>query len=424
MLDDHISKKEAMRRIREVWNPAPESETVDIDYAEGRIAAEDIKALYDLPVVRSSGMDGICVNYDLFEGGIPDASGWKRGVEYERADTGDDFDDRYDTVIPIEWITPVDEKAVKGDRIELSGGLIITKPEGKDGGNPRMAQELKRGMNVRPSGSMMKAGTMLLEKKMKITAMDLASLVTGGYGEVKVIRKPVISFIPTGSELIPAGAPLNRGQNFDANSHMAAAMLRELGAQPKTYGIVKDKRRDLADVLEDALSCSDVVIINGGSSKGDEDYNTELLNTRGRLLYHWIKAAPGRPMAAAITEEGKLILNVAGPTLAAYYGIAWCVCELLSDWYGTEIRWGNEITVTAAEDMPSPPLSVLKKMQVREDEDGRLTARQVGGSGAHGGRGQHNMPGVPVYAANAIYFTDPDSDPVKAGDPITVIMVR
>ena len=432
MLENHISKKEAMERIRGAWKPAPTQETVAIDEAVGRFAAEDIRAKYDLPVVRSSGMDGICVNFDLFEDGIPDTSSWQRGVEYERADTGDDFDDRYDTVFPIEWVTPVDQDAVKGDRLELKGGIII-EPKGGPGGRPgpgadqKGGPQIKRGMNVRPSGSMMKKGTLLLRAGMQITPFDIGALVTGGYGEVPVVKKPVVAFIPTGSELIGAGEDLARGQNFDSNSHVARAMLRKLGAEPCICPVVKDKRNDLADAMNEALAHADIVIINGGSSKGSEDFNTELLEKNGTLLFHWIKAAPGRPMAAAATDDGKIILNIAGPTLAAYYGIAWCVRELVSDWYGAHIPWGIPAEVTAGEDMPSPPLSILRRMKVQEDENGVLTAVGMGGPGGRPGpkeRAGAKSAQPLQFEANAIYFTDPDAPPVKKGDRFTVFMVR
>ncbi|MBQ9014633.1 MAG: molybdopterin molybdenumtransferase MoeA [Firmicutes bacterium] len=453
MLDNHISKQEAMRRIRQAWQPRRRTETVGIDQAAGRVIAADATAGYDIPVVRAAGMDGICVNFDLLENGIPDTTAWTRGREYERADTGDDFDDRFDTVLPIEWIEPVAPDAKAGDRVLLSGGIRITPKAGRGGpggpgrpagsgkpgqpaaqdkpGQPAAQDKpgqpkLERGMNVRPAGSLIKRGALLLRAGMRITALDIPALVTGGFNEVEVIAKPVISFIPTGSELIPAGQPLHRGQNYDANSHLARVMLEEMGACAKVFPIVKDKKAELSQALEEALIVSDIVIINGGSSKGDEDFNTELLEGRGRLLFHWIKAAPGRPMAAAVTEDGKLILNIAGPTLAAYYGIAWCVRQLLEDWYGAPVLWGRETLVLAGADLPSPPLSLLLKLKVTEAEDGTLIALPAGGPGrpaGPGGPGPQKEP-IPQCDVNAVYFTDPEGPAVRAGESLRVLMVR
>ena len=49
-------------------------------------------------------MDGIAVDSRRFAGGLPYTSSWRSGVDYVRADTGDDFDDAFDSVIRIEDI--------------------------------------------------------------------------------------------------------------------------------------------------------------------------------------------------------------------------------------------------------------------------------------------------------------------------------
>lgn len=45
-----------------------------------------------------------------------------------------------------------------------------------------------------------------------------------------------------------------------------------MGADVICYPIVKDVKQDLANALEKAVKTADIVIINGGSSKGGEDY--------------------------------------------------------------------------------------------------------------------------------------------------------
>ena len=46
--------------------------------------------------------DGIAVKSAAFANGMPDTSSWKPGVDYVRADTGDDFPDAFDAVVMIE----------------------------------------------------------------------------------------------------------------------------------------------------------------------------------------------------------------------------------------------------------------------------------------------------------------------------------
>ena len=421
---ENITKKEALELICGAWTSAPDTEKVAVADAMGRILAEDCFAKYDLPVVRAAGMDGICVNFDLFEDGMPDTTGWKRGVHYDRADTGDDFPDAYDTVLPIEWI-----------KMEDGGIRIEPKKMHGPGGTP----QITRGMKVRPSGSMMKKGALLAKKGMRITAFDIAALATGGYDTVKVIKKPRIAFLPTGSELIPAGNIPQRGQNFDANSLMVSAMLREMGTEVTCFPIEADQKNNLTARLEEALQTNDIVLINGGSSKGEEDFNTRILEENGEFLFHWVKAAPGRPMSATVIRDkadapkrqDKLVINMAGPTIGAYYGIIWCVKELLADGFGCEVPGGYDVEAELTEDLMAPPMSIFMRMQVTErsvagdvqseETDERKPRYMVSRIG--GGPGRMH-PGINQPDANAIYMTDPDRPAPKKGDVIRVWMVR
>ena len=69
-----ITRKEAISRLFSVWNVQTGIEEIDIIDACGRTLAEDLYALYDQPVVRASGMDGIAVKSADFADGGPDTS--------------------------------------------------------------------------------------------------------------------------------------------------------------------------------------------------------------------------------------------------------------------------------------------------------------------------------------------------------------
>ena len=94
--------------------PEYRTEMIPVDEALNRVLARDYTASCTIPVVRASCMDGVAVMSGRFQGGMPDTSGWKKGEDFCRADTGDDFDDRYDAVIPIEDVTLIE-----------NGGLTI-----------------------------------------------------------------------------------------------------------------------------------------------------------------------------------------------------------------------------------------------------------------------------------------------------------
>lgn len=309
-MKENLTRQEILELLFSKWTPVQHSEVVPVTQAIGRVITHEYYAQHNLPVVRASSMDGVAVDSVRFANGMPDTASWMLGVDYVRADTGDDFDDSFDAVIKIEDVELLPE-----------GGFRLLEP-----------MEVIAGMNIRKAGSTLKQGCSLCQPNLPLRATDLAALAMGGITEVEVYRRPRVTFIPTGNELIPIGTLLKRGCNYDTNSLLVSFMLQEMGAEPAMVPIVPDDPDQLRAALRKALSDSDIVIINGGSSKGSEDFNTRLLAEEGEILFHWAKAGPGRPMSISIID-GKAAVNLPGPTIGAFYGLDWCirpmVCRML-----------------------------------------------------------------------------------------------
>jgi molybdopterin molybdotransferase/putative molybdopterin biosynthesis protein len=304
---DNITRKEALERLYTRWVPAVKSTKVSIDEAVGLICSQDVLSANTQPVVRASLMDGVAVSSTLFKGGNPDTASLREYRDYVRADTGDDFDDAYDSVIKIEDVTFFDD-----------GGFVL--PDDF---------EVVAGMNIESCGTSLAVGDLLFAKGWKIRPIDVATLVRGGLTSVDVVAPPHVCFIPTGSELVPAGTTPARGQQIDCNSSLARHMLAQMGATVTCLPIVKDRMEELSSALDTALAFADIVIINGGSSKGKEDFNTRLLREQGELLNHGVAAAPGRPLAIAVIA-GKPVINVPGPMVACCYAFDWCLRPLIA----------------------------------------------------------------------------------------------
>ncbi|MDR2745807.1 MAG: molybdopterin molybdotransferase MoeA [Treponema sp.] len=299
---DTYSRAEVMEKLFALWTPLRKTETVPLEQSWGRICGADLLSRFTLPVVRSSGGDGIAVRSADFAGPFPDTSTWREGRNYVRADTGDDFDDRFDAVIMIEAVT-----------FNEGGGFSL--PPGFD---------VLPGMNVRGRGDLVMEGDLLLRRGLPIRACDMGTLAMGGITEVPVVQKPAAVFIPTGNELVPPGVIPGRGQNIDSNSIMIRHLLLEMGAEPVIFPIVRDEPGAIRNALEKALEKADVVLINGGSSKGAEDHNARLLAEMGQVVSHGVSSAPGRPICVALIG-GKPVVNLPGPIFAAYFGADWCI---------------------------------------------------------------------------------------------------
>ena len=80
-----------------------------------------------------------------------------------------------------------------------------------------------------------------------------------------------MAIISTGNELIAPGEPMRPPHVFDSNAQILADAVRELGGLPRSWGIVRDDADALRQMLHAALAESDVVLLSGGTSKGQGD---------------------------------------------------------------------------------------------------------------------------------------------------------
>lgn len=350
-----VTKEEALKLLFEAWAPIRETETVPLEEAYGRVLAEPQFARYSLPVVRAALMDSVALSSGDFAHGIPDTSGWRRGAEYDRADMGDDFDDKFDAAIPVESVT-----------FAPDGGISI-----------EAGTEIKPGVGIKEKGNTVREGQLLLQKGVKLNAADLAVLAIGGAVSIPVRRRPVVAVIPTGSELIPRGTAPARGENIEANSVMLRYMLQEMGAEPLVFPIVRDALEQMGAVLDEALSKADIVVVNGGSSKGDEDLSTSLLRHRGTFLFHGVKKVPGRPLSISVSD-GKPILNLPGPPPAAFNGANWCLRAAVARYLDLSPEDPLRVSAVLSEPLESPlQMEFTSRVSVSCREDGSYLAETI-----------------------------------------------
>ncbi len=350
IMDGFPTREEALADFFAAWEPMRRVEHVALDDAVGRVLACDLASRNTLPVVRASSFDGIAVRASAFENGVPDASGWRPGADYVRADTGDDFPDAFDAVVMIE------KAAIGEDGSVTFDDDVAVEP----------------GSGVRPRGSTLREGEPLMSAGSIVRSTDLAALAMGGISMVPVRAKPRVAFIPTGSELVPAGIKPRRGQNVDANSLMCKHLLIEYGAEPVVFPLVHDDPAELERAFEAALSTADVVVVNGGSALGEEDFNAKLIEGRGQVVHHYIAAVPGRPLMMAVVD-GKPVVNLPGPVMAAYFGSEWCLQAVTARILGIPVR--RHPTVRARADAAKasiPKMANIARVRVTRDDEGYM----------------------------------------------------
>lgn len=386
-IDEALTRTQAVEALTSRWEPKLSAEEFAVEEAAGRILACDCTARYNLPQHRVSAMDGIAVCSAAFAEGMPDTTTWQEGIDYVRADTGDDFPDAFDAVIAIEDVTHAEDGS-----ITLTEGL-----------------EVQPGRCVRAAGATMAEGELLGAADSIITPEIAALLAAGGWASVPVKRRLRIGYLPTGSELVPIGTTPKRGENIQSNSVMLSAYWKQWGAEPVIYDIVPDDRDLLASAIDRAILENDVVIVNGGSSRGSEDFNSELLQERATFFAHGVKAVPGRPIGMAIIN-GKPVINVPGPMIAAGLANDWLIRALICHAYKQPLQ--KRVTIKAVLDEPlisRPGFERLVRLELRWP-DGMCHARTT----AHGATTAQSV--LPV---NGFVALPPDSS-YASGDTLDV----
>jgi molybdopterin molybdotransferase len=146
-------------------------------------------------------------------------------------------------------------------------------------------------------------GDVLARKGERIRARDVALLAMAGHANVPAFRRPRVSILATGNELVDVGAAPKHGQIRNSNAPALAALAEECGAETRVIAVAQDERTNLRESLESARLDADFVITTGGASRGQRDLVKSTLAELGaEIKFSEISMRPGRPMGFAIWD--------------------------------------------------------------------------------------------------------------------------
>lgn len=268
-------------------------ERVRLGEALGRVAADRIVAREDLPQVNRSSMDGFAVNAKDVFGATEGNPAYLETAGEVAIDAPPDFD-----LDPGECAAIVTGGTLPGNSdavvmveytADLGAGTIEIRKSAAPGDNVML-----RGEDARTDDTALEAGTVLRPQEIGL----LAAL---GYPEVSVRAKPRCGIISTGDELIEVAETPRPGQVRDVNSHALAALVRQAGAEPVLYGLVRDEEQELESTLHKAVAENDVVFVSGGSSIGVRDLTQGAIEALpdAEVLAHGVAVSPGKPTILA-----------------------------------------------------------------------------------------------------------------------------
>ncbi len=371
--------------------------------AQGLALAEDVLARFDSPPFDNSAVDGYAV----------------RSVDAEAGRT-------FKVVDEAPAGRPAQKKVVEGEAVKIfTGGLI---PEGADavvmvestsgwGEEFELRKAAGPGNNLRGAGEDVREGDLILRAGTEIGAPEIALAATQGYGELSVYPRPRVVVLSTGTELVEPGTrELTPGEIFDSNSFALLAQARETGAEARRVAAASDDADVLRNAMEEALESADVVVTSGGVSVGEKDLVKSTLLYLGVEQVFWgIKLKPGKPVFFGTRDDARFF-GLPGNPVSAMVCFELFVRPALIKMMGLKDARRPRIEVYFDEDVENKfgRMHAMRVTLTRTERGWRAESVGAQGSGLVSS----------LTKADALALIGPESEGVRAGEPLEAIVLR
>lgn len=173
--------------------------------------------------------------------------------------------------------------------------------------------------NIIQIGEDMAVGDCLIQRGREINAKDVGMMAALGICDIEVYVPPVVTIISTGDELADIGDPLTASKIRDINSYALTAEARRMGMTVRRRLLVRDDEKEILQAVSRSTKDSDIILLSGGSSKGNKDYTKKVLEElTGNVFTHGIAIKPGKPTILAYDRENcTVIAGLPGHPMAA-----------------------------------------------------------------------------------------------------------
>ncbi len=282
-------------------------EKVFIIDALNRVIAEDIYSSYNIPLHDNSAMDGFAIKSSDTKGASKD-----KPVKLKIIAT-----------LPAGKV--FDGSLKSGEAIKIMTGAVV--PEGADciakkeickekDGYVYIFEEVPIEKDLRKSGEDIKEGELVIEKGTVINPAVIGVLASLGKSSVYVYKRPLVSILISGDEIVDIDEPLTKGKVKNSNTYSLISLIKEFGGVPINCGIVKDDKDSMYNTIKENLN-ADIILSTGGVSVGDYDFTKEVIMELGFTVHFWrIRLKPGKPLLFA-TLGNKLYFGIPGNPVSA-----------------------------------------------------------------------------------------------------------
>ncbi len=307
-----LDRDEAERRWREVIDAGRrETERVPLSAALGRVLAEPLRSPVDVPGFDRSNMDGFAVRAEDTYGASEEEPVFLT------------LDEEH--IVP--GMQPVTE-VTSGSAVTIATGGML--PRGADAVVPVEVTDVEAGrLAVRRAavpgaalsfaGTDMGAGETVLFAGSSLSSRECGVLAAIGCDQVPVVRRPRVAILSTGDEIVQPGETMKPGLVYDSNGRILADAVTELGGEAHFLGAFRDDEAALRGALGRALEAADLVLLSGGTSKGEGDLNGKVVGElRPGVVVHGVALKPGKPICLAAHDTTPVVVLPGFPTSAIF----------------------------------------------------------------------------------------------------------
>jgi len=372
---------EAVLRLLEQRVRSPDAaaaEDVAVTEATGRVLAVDVDAPCDVPGFDRSAMDGFALKGSETFGATSMAP-----LTFEiigEARPGHPFKGVVGPGQAVRIMTgaPVPDGA---------DAVLMAEKCSFDGESVAALDAVAPEKNIGRRGEDIRRGTRLFDVGRVLRPQDAGVLASVGASPVRVFRKPRVTVLVTGDELLPPGSKPSGTQIVDSNSVVLSPLIERDGGMAHVEQIVRDDRDTMRDALRAATpgaikGAFNAVLVCGGSSVGSEDHMPTLVAEEGELCFHGVALRPASPAGVGFVADCPVFLIPGNPVscLCAYEFFAGPAIRRLA---GLPMTWPHQrVRATVRRKIVSMVGRVDYVRVALDDHDGETGVTPIATSGA------------------------------------------
>ena len=284
--------------------PTLDAEEVRLAQSLGRVLRRDCVSDLELPPFDRARMDGYALRAMDTEEAVLERPVRLRAIGEAAAGHAFEGEVKAGEAVRIMTGAPVPLGADAVEKIEVIRVL--------DEGVIEFESSVKAGQFITPRGVEARAGDVVVKSGERVTAAVSAALASFGCARLMVSRKPRVTLLSTGTELVAVEERPGPSQIRNSNTYSLAGYAETAGAEVVSAGIVRDDFDATREAIAEALSSSDVVMLSGGVSMGDYDLvKPALCDLGAAILVEKVAMHPGKPTVFAKLGE-KIVLGLPG----------------------------------------------------------------------------------------------------------------